>query len=210
MQGFRSAPGANAGAFDSEFDAFQAGRPVPPQQELEHFGPRFAQPPPQFAQQPQVPDWAADFQHLNITSPAPRAFQQQRPQAANAASAWHQDFLRQQAPIAQAPVLQQNTYGGMPGYSMGGFGGQAYMQTPSFQSAQVSETALGKQRAQDGGPAFDEAAFEQAFAQAQQDMMEVAEAEQSQAQAALETLNLDRTGEMDPLLQRIQETRPGV
>ena len=82
------------------------------------------------------------------------------------------------------------------------------MQTPSFQSAQVSESAQGKQRAQDGVPAFDEAAFEQAFAQAQQDMMEVAEAEQSQA--ALETLNLDRTGEMDPLLQRIQETRPGV
>ncbi|KAL7772155.1 hypothetical protein CFE70_002108 [Pyrenophora teres f. teres 0-1] len=203
--------GANVGALESEFDAFQAGRPVPPPQELQHFGPRFAQPPPQFAQQPQVPDWAADFQHLNISSQSPQTFQQQlRPQAANAASAWHQDFLRQQAPVAQSPVMQQNTYGGMSGYNMGGFGGQAYMQTPSFQSAQISETAQGKQRAQDDVPAFDEAAFEQAFAQAQQDMMEVASAEQSQAQAASETLNLDRTGEMDPLLRRIQETRPAV
>ncbi|CAA9958584.1 hypothetical protein PTMSG1_02133 [Pyrenophora teres f. maculata] len=210
-QGFRSSPGANVGALESEFDAFQAGRPVPPPQELQHFGPRFAQPPPQFAQQPQVPDWAADFQHLNISSQSPQTFQQQlRPQAANAASAWHQDFLRQQAPVAQSPVMQKNTYGGMSGYNMGGFGGQAYMQTPSFQSAQISETAQGKQRAQDDVPAFDEAAFEQAFAQAQQDMMEVASAEQSQAQAASETLNLDRTGEMDPLLRRIQETRPAV
>ncbi|KAF7453555.1 hypothetical protein TUN199_07202 [Pyrenophora tritici-repentis] len=210
-QGFRSAPSANAGALDSEFDAFQAGRPVPPPQELQHFGPRFAQPPPHFAQQPQVPDWAADFQHLNISSQSPQTFQPHRPQAANAASAWHQDFLKQQAPVAQAPVMQQNIYGGMSGYSIGGgFRGQAFMQTPSFQSAQHSETAQGKQRAQDEVPTFDEAAFEQAFAQAQQDMMEVASAEQSQAQAASETLNLDRTGEMDPLLRRIQETRPAV
>lgn len=84
------------------------------------------------------------------------------------------------------------------------------MQTPALQNAQVSETAQGKQRVQDDVPAFDEAAFEQAFAQAQQDMMDVAEVEQSQAQTASETLNLDRTGEMDPLLRRIQETRPGV
>jgi hypothetical protein len=105
--------------------------------------------------------------------------------------------------------MQQNTYGGMSGYNMGGFGGQAYMQTPSFQDAQMSETAQGKQRAQEDIPAFDEAAFEQAFAQAQQDMMEVVETEQVQ-QAHAEVLDLDRPGEMDPLLQRIRETRPGV
>ncbi|KAG9186943.1 hypothetical protein G6011_10051 [Alternaria panax] len=208
-QGFRSPPGPNVGALDSEFDAFQAGRPVPAQ-DFQHFGPRFAQPPPQFAQVPQAPDWAADFQRLNVSSPPPQVFQQQRPQLASAASAWHQDFLRQQAPVAQAPALQQSTYGGMPGYNMGGFGGQAYMQTPSFQNAQVSEVVQGKQRAQDDVPAFDEAAFEQAFAQAQQDMMEVAEAEQVHTQPAQEALDLDRPGEMDPLLQRIRETRPAV
>jgi hypothetical protein len=42
--------------------------------------------------------------------------------------------------------------------------------------------------------------------------MEVVEAEQRQQppQAHSEVLNLDRPGEMDPLLQRIRETRPGV
>jgi hypothetical protein len=98
----------------------------------------------------------------------------------------------------------------MSGYNMGAFGGQAYMQTPSLQNAQVSGIAQGKQRAQDDIPAFDEAAFEQAFAQAQQDMMEVVEAEQVYTQPAQEALDLDRPGEMDPLLQRIRETRPGV
>jgi hypothetical protein len=101
----------------------------------------------------------------------------------------------------------------MSGYNMGGFGGAAYMQTPSFQNTQISETAQGKQSAQVAVPPFDEAAFEQAFAQAQQDMMEVAEAEQrhaESAQAPHEVLDLDRPGEMDPLLQRIRETRPGL
>lgn len=84
------------------------------------------------------------------------------------------------------------------------------MQTPSFQNAQMSDVAQGKQRAQNDVPAFDEAAFEQAFAQAQQDMMEVVEAEQAHAQPAQEALDLDRPGEMDPLLQRIRETRPAV
>ncbi|KAL6155902.1 hypothetical protein ACJQWK_05527 [Exserohilum turcicum] len=208
-QGFRSSPGANAGALDSEFDAFQAGRSGPPQ-DFQQFAPRFVQPPPQFAQAPHAPDWAADFQRLNIASQPPQVFQQQRPQAASAASAWHQDFLNQQTQAAPAPVLQQNTFGAMPAYTMGGFGGQAYMQTPGFQNAQMSETALGKQRATDAVPAFDEAAFEQAFAQAQQDMMEVAKAEQAHAQPAQEALNLDRPGEMDPLLRRIRETRPAV
>jgi hypothetical protein len=147
---------------------------------------------------------------LNVSGPSPQVFQQQRPQAASAASAWHQDFLKQQAPATAAPVLQQNTFGGMSAYSMGGYGGQAYMQTPSFQNAQMSEVAQGKQRAQDNVPAFDEAAFEQAFAQAQQDMMDAVEAEQAHTQPAQEALNLDRPGEMDPLLQRIRETRPGV
>jgi rubrerythrin len=98
----------------------------------------------------------------------------------------------------------------MSGYNVGGFGGQAYMQTPSFQNAQVSEIAQGKQRAHEDVPAFDEAAFEQAFEQAHQDLMEIAEAEQVHTQPAQEALDLDRPGEMDPLLQRIRETRPGV
>jgi len=89
------------------------------------------------------------------------------------------------------------------------------MQTPSFQNAPMSQVAQGKQP-QEAVPAFDEAAFEQAFLQAeqeaQQDMLDV-EAEQSRAHAAQanpEVMGYDRPGELDPLLVRIRETRPGV
>ncbi|CAO2650534.1 Nn.00g018260.m01.CDS01 [Neocucurbitaria sp. VM-36] len=213
-QGFRSSPGPNVGALDSEFDAFQSGRPGPPQ-DFQHFPSQFAPPPLQqhYAQASQAPDWANDFQRLNISTPPPQVLQQQRAQAANAASAWHQDFMTQQAPVAQAPALQQNTYGVMSGYGMGGFAAQPLMPSHGFQNAHVSEVAQGKQPAQEAIPAFDEAAFEQAFAQAQQDMLEEAEAEQKRAQAAQanpEVLGLDRPGEMDPLLVRIRETRPAV
>lgn len=76
----------------------------------------------------------------------------------------------QQAPVAQAPALQQqqNSYGGLPGHHIGGFGNQAFMQ-PTFQHAPMSQVAQGKQAAQDAVPAFDEAAFEQAFVQAEQE-----------------------------------------
>jgi hypothetical protein len=123
----------------------------------------------------------------------------------------------QQAPAVQSPaLLQQNTYRGMPAYNAGGFGGQSFMQAPPFHNAPVSQVAQGKQPMQEAVPAFDAAAFEQAFLQAeqeaQQDVLDVT-AEQSGAQTAQanpEVLAYDRPGEMDPLLMRIRETRPGV
>ncbi|KAI8941302.1 hypothetical protein NX059_002529 [Plenodomus lindquistii] len=173
-QGFRSAQQPN-GLLDSEFDAFQAGRPGPPPQDFQRFAPQFAQPPPpQFAHAPQAPDWAADFQRLSVASPPPQVLQQQRSQA-SAASAWHQDFMRQQTPVAQAPALQQTPYTSMGNYPMNNFGAQSYMQPPVFQPSQIAQ---GKQPVQEAIPAFDEAAFEQAFAQAQQDMMADATHEQ--------------------------------
>ncbi|KAF2833000.1 hypothetical protein CC86DRAFT_364995 [Ophiobolus disseminans] len=205
-QGFRSSTSQNAGALDSEFNAFQAGRPGALPQEFHHARQQFAPtPPPHFAQAPQAPGWASDFQRLNISN---SPVQRQQPQAAHAASSWHQDFMTQQAPATHAPALhQQNTYGGMSGYNMGAYGGQSFMQAPAFQHAPVSQVAV---------PAFDEAAFEQAFLQAeqeaQQDMLDVV-AEQSRAQAAQaspEVMGYDRPGEMDPLLIRIRETRPAV
>lgn len=211
-QGFRSTQQPSA-LLDSEFDAFQAGRPGVLPQDLHHFAPQFAKPPPpQFAHASQAPDWAADFQRLSVASPPPQVLQhQQRSQAANAASAWHQDFMRQQTPVVQAPAIQQAPYTNMSGYNMGGFmNQQSYMQTPSFQPSQIAQ---GKQPIQDGTPTFDEAAFEQAFAQAQQDMMDVAALEQKMEesrQANPEVLGItDRPGEMDPLL-RIQETQPDI
>lgn len=123
----------------------------------------------------------------------------------------------QQAPVTQTPALQQqNTYGGMPAYGMSGYGNQSFMQSPAFHNAPVSQVAQGKQPVHEATPTFDEAAFEQAFLQAeqeaQQDMLDVA-ADQSgelATQANSEVMSYDRPGEMDPLLMRIRETRPGV
>ncbi|KAH7095757.1 hypothetical protein FB567DRAFT_544030 [Paraphoma chrysanthemicola] len=213
QQGFRSTQGLNAGALDSEFDAFQAGRPGAFQQDFHYHPPQFAQaPPPHFAHASSAPGWASDFQRLNISSPSPQPLQRQQPHVANAAPSWHQDFMRQQEPAVQAPTLQQqnNTYGAMSGYTMGGFGGQGFMQTPTFQHAPVSQVAQGKQPVQE--PGFDEAAFEQAFLQAEQEahqeMLDM-EAEQHQAHEIQES-QAHRQGEMDPLLIRIRETRPAV
>lgn len=108
--------------------------------------------------------------------------------------------------------MQQNTYNGMGGYSMGGFGGQAYLQTPTFAPSQIAQ---GKQPLQEAYPAFDEQAFEQAFAQAQQDMLNVATQEeqkiQESRQAIPEALGVAaRSGEPDSLLMRLRGTRPGV
>jgi hypothetical protein len=124
--------------------------------------------------------------------------------------------MMQQAPVTQVPAIQQhNTYGGMSGYNMSGYGGQAFMQAPAFQNAPASQIEQEKQPVQEAA-VFDEAAFEQAFWQAeqeaQQDMLDTA-AEQSRAQAAHanpEAMGYDRPGELDPLLIRIRETRPGV
>ena len=84
----------------------------------------------------------------------------------------------------------------------------------SFQpGAQMSQVAQGKQAVQE--PAFDEAAFEQAFAQAQQDAFDEAEAELEARKAQSRAMNPEVMGEVDrpsedPLLIRIRETRPGV
>ncbi|KAF3043129.1 hypothetical protein E8E12_002540 [Didymella heteroderae] len=209
-QGFRSSPGPNAGV-ETEFDAFQQGRPGPPQQDFQHFSPQFTAPPPQFAHAQQAPDWASDFQRLNISNqPAPTL--QLRPQGSNAASAWHQDFMRQQSPAV--PAQQQTSFSGVQNYGMSGFAAPSYMQNSFQPSTQMSQVAQGKQAVQE--PAFDEAAFEQAFAQAQQDALESAEAEAAEAQRAQSrAMNPEVMGEFtrpseDPLLIRIRETRPAV
>ena len=77
----------------------------------------------------------------------------------------------------------------------------------------MSQVAQGKQAVQE--PAFDEAAFEQAFAQAQQDAFDEAEAELEARKAQSRAMNPEVMGEVDrpsedPLLIRIRETRPGV
>lgn len=118
-------------------------------------------------------------------------------------------------PVAQSSAIHNANSHGIPGYNMGGFGGNTLIQTPMYQPGAMSEIAQGKQRTQDAIPVFDEAAFEQAFMQAEADAAQdvLAEAEQRGAetvQADQAAMVYDRQGEMDPLLMRIRETRPGV
>lgn len=120
--------------------------------------------------------------------------------------------MRQQSPATQAPTYQQNLFGSMSGYGMGGFAGPTFQQNPTFgalNNAPMSEVAQGKQRAQDAMPEFDEAAFERAFAQAQLDMLEEAETQiQSEPNVSAEA-RPELPVETDPVLLRIREKRPG-
>ncbi|OCL01284.1 hypothetical protein AOQ84DRAFT_350895 [Glonium stellatum] len=213
-QGFRSGPGHNVGILDPEFEAFQAGHLGPPQPDFHHLPPHPSQaaPPPQFATPPpQVAGWASDFQRLHVSSPLPPTLQQNqqyRPQAS--ASAWHQDFLTQQAPTAGPQTYQRptrNTFGGN-GYSMGGYAAQNFNQ-PQFgvpMHSQDMSVAQGKQRAQENAPQFDEAAFERAFEQAQAEIL--AEQEPiSLHQSVTESKSISLPRETDPILLRIAEKR---
>lgn len=68
-------------------------------------------------------------------------------------------------------MQQQNMFGGIPRQNMG-WAGPSFQQSPGYgvmNGTPLSESAQGKQRAQEGVPQFDEAAFERAFEQAQQD-----------------------------------------
>ncbi|KAF2471992.1 uncharacterized protein BDR25DRAFT_221979 [Lindgomyces ingoldianus] len=212
-QGFRSPPGPNAGILDPEFDAFQAGHSGLPQPDFRQLHPNLSHhpPPPQFAQVRAAPDWASDFQQLSISpinsAPIQRLHQ---PQISNPTSSWHKDFMRQQAPALQAPAFHQTTFGGISGYGMGGYSGQAFQRSSlgPMSGSQVSHAAQGKQRTQEATPDFDEAAFERAFAQAQQDMLEEASAGMRDSNDnGLETEVDQRPAETDPVLLRIKEKR---
>ncbi|KAF2145394.1 uncharacterized protein K452DRAFT_283754 [Aplosporella prunicola CBS 121167] len=173
-QGFRG-PAQNAGALDPEFEAFQAGQPrpdvipgFPP-----GFVPRNAPPPPQagFAGPSALPDWASDFQRLQVSSPPP-AQQHFQPQAAahNVSAAWHQDFLQHQS-SSPGPQAQQGPAPGMynPSMSYGGYG--AFQQRQPFMMQQ-DMSAKGKE----AEPVFDDAAFAQAFDAAHADIIAEEEA----------------------------------
>lgn len=123
--------------------------------------------------------------------------------------------MSQQGPATQLQSFpQQSNFGGMAGYGMSGFA------RPGFQAAGLgtmdgnytSETAQGKQRAQESIPQFDEAAFERAFADVQQ-AEEEAHAEslrQEQSQAEPKVADAMPQEQEDPALARIREQRPAV
>lgn len=166
-QGFRSSSGPNAGLLDPEFEAFQAGHNLPPQpnfQLLPHAQPQHTP----FAQAPQAPDWASDFQRLNIAPSFPPPQLQRHPPVANASASWHQDFMSQQQPaLHQTPVQQHNMFGGGMSYMGSGF--QQRTGFGAMNGAPLSQVASGKQPVQESMSTFDEAAFERAFAEFEND-----------------------------------------
>jgi hypothetical protein len=120
--------------------------------------------------------------------------------------------MSQQGPAAQAPVFQQNGVGAMSGYGMSGFARQGPQQFGfgMMNGGSMSEVAHGKQRAQEAVPQFDEAAFEQAFADVQQAEEQVLAENLQQQETHEETAVADAPQETeDPALSRIREQRPG-
>jgi hypothetical protein len=160
-QGFRSAD-PNAGLLDPEFEAFQAG--VPPA-DLSNFPTFQRQPPPSLAGPSQAPSWAADFQRMSLSSPPP--FQQQQQPFAPQSSNWAQGFrehIAQTTPQAQQSAPSPQAFQYMARYGSNNY--QNNFMQPSF--AQPVQQPKGKDAALE---VFDDAAFEQAFAQARDALM---------------------------------------
>ncbi|KAI7353078.1 hypothetical protein KC354_g11708 [Hortaea werneckii] len=220
-QGFRSHD-PNAGLLDPEFEAFQAGHPPPP--DAFHHGP-----PQAFAGRagggmhigmgPAAPDWAADFQRMNLSSPPPPPAQQQH-QPMPQGSGWAQSFqqhIAQSAPRAQSTASpsplafqQRARYGA--GYGGMGFQSQFAPQHQQPMFGPGMQQGKGKEASTD--ELFDDAAFERAFEQARDDMLD-------ENQAGLEGLQhsteyrQDTSGELVDQIQRereiqeqLQEMRP--
>ncbi|RMX75340.1 hypothetical protein D0869_11704 [Hortaea werneckii] len=221
QQGFRSHD-PNAGLLDPEFEAFQAGHPPPP--DAFHHGP-----PQAFAGRggggmhmgmgPAAPDWAADFQRMNLSSPPPPPAQQQH-QPMPQGSGWAQSFqqhIAQSAPRAQSTASpsplafqQRARYGA--GYGGMGFQSQFAPQHQQPMFGAGMQQGKGKEAVTD--EIFDDAAFERAFEQARDDMVD-------ESQVGLEGLQhsteyrQDTSGELVDQIQQereiqeqLQEMRP--
>lgn len=75
----------------------------------------------------------------------------------------------------QAPSYAGRSFGGMAGAGMGAYARPTYQGFGAMNGAPMQQVANGKQRAEEGVPKFDDAAFERAFELAQQDMVEQAD-----------------------------------
>ncbi|KAI9653523.1 MAG: hypothetical protein M1821_007031 [Bathelium mastoideum] len=157
QESFRSPPGPSAGTLDPEFEAFQAGLPPPPQEQLPFH------PPPQTLAGPSgLSGWEADFQRLHLSSPPPPQLHAQTPLQHNRQAApkiagnspWHQDFMQQAFPIQQpngsfaSPPYSSYSQVRPQGNSMTNFG--SLQNHEPFQQGHSHEL-------------FDDAAFTQAF-----------------------------------------------
>lgn len=175
-QGFRSRD-PNVGLLDPEFEAFQAGHPIP---DL----PQFQQRRPDFAAPSQGPSWAGDFQRMHISHPPPPSFHQSPVvQSKPATPNWAQGFqehIGQNAPRTQLSSHSPQAFQHMARYGMNSF--QSNFSQPAFALETISK---GKAPMVEQ---FDEAAFERAFDQASLDMVpETATATEEMERTAYET-----------------------
>ncbi|KAL9086362.1 MAG: hypothetical protein Q9165_007148 [Trypethelium subeluteriae] len=159
QESFRSPPGPNAGILDPEFEAFQAGQPLPLQPQVPFQPPSQASPGPSI-----LPGWAADFQRLHVSpqyqpqphTPASRLHLQSGPKA-TPGSPWHEEFIRQQNSTQQIHqnYTPQNVYSTNPPFR-------------SQMSSMASPSSLGNHMSIDEHvkhkPAmYDDTAFTRAF-----------------------------------------------
>ncbi|KAL1644726.1 hypothetical protein SLS58_004188 [Diplodia intermedia] len=181
--------------FDPEFEAFQAGHPPPQPEAFQRFPAQHA-PPPNFAGPAALPDWAADFQRMHVSSPPPMQQQQQMQPQHNHTASWHQDFLRQQQqPASPAPQMTAGPSRPMySGASMMGYGaGQFAHQQPFMAPQNINAQAKQKE------PIFDDAAFASAFDAAAAEML------QAETQAQVEAQTMQQAAPQRPAMSKWEE-----
>ncbi|KAL1625334.1 hypothetical protein SLS54_003423 [Diplodia seriata] len=187
--------GQHAGTIDPEFEAFQAGHPPPQPEAFQRFPAQHA-PPPNFAGPAALPDWAADFQRMHVSSPPPMQQQQQMQPQHNQTASWHQDFMRQQQqPASPAPQMtagpSRPMYSGAP---MMGYGAGQFAHQQPFM-AQQNINAQAKQKE----PIFDDAAFASAFDAAAAEML------QAETQAQVEAQTMQQAAPQRPAMSKWEE-----
>ncbi|KAF1356131.1 hypothetical protein BDV97DRAFT_392 [Delphinella strobiligena] len=203
-QGFRSHD-PNAGILDPEFEAFQAGQPSAfaanglshPLPIHDHFSQNLQHAGPSHSHPSQTPAWAADFQNLNINSPAPlqqqQQQQQQRPMTQN--PAWANQFQQTSAnTLTHAGYASSGLqYQNGPAYSMN----QSFM--PGIPRAQFQAPLQQSQSIQAAKDDFDDAAFQAAFDSAMEDAFHAQEQqpESKEAEVAEEAEEGARTDKAD-------------
>ncbi|MCJ1308100.1 hypothetical protein MMC25_001752 [Agyrium rufum] len=175
---FRTPSKVPAAFLDAEYEAFKHGKPISEailpdfflatqeQQAASQAGPSYARQPP--------PNWASDFQWLNLQqrhpSPLPSSqFRHAAPLQKSSSGGWHQDFLNSQHNIpqqSQGSTSQQRNHAS--GYRPT-FGGAMPFQ-PQFSPMAHETQTLHEQSQQTQQGGFDEAALDEAFAKIQEEL----------------------------------------
>lgn len=191
------------GALDPEFAAFEASVPGQPLPDIHHAGPFVAPTPHQpMASHMETPNWAADFDRLNISGQSHPIHRQPSPSVAPAlagpqSSGWQNEFMAQQQQPhqpQQTPMQQHRQpygYGFQPSFAPSYPLNSGPMNAFQAQGQGVAET-----QQQPPVEAFDESAFAAAFDQAREDMeLESATVAQEHGQDINETAQADSAAE---------------